>query len=163
MTDESGINTQMTEAVTHGQITNIDEAPVQSFAILDVVMAETIGMGMHNAINAQHNMQMMASAAVTATCARMINGQVPDISAPQPADSGTTTRPPVSPIAPTDPSTIIANAQQETEQAMSTLSKAAQAAKKTISGAKDALNKLGSSNQNGNNPSPTPNNNPPTK
>ena len=46
-------------------------SPSQS--LLDTVMAETVGMAMHHAVTAQNNARMVTSAAVTATCARLIN------------------------------------------------------------------------------------------
>jgi hypothetical protein len=47
-------------------------AGAQSFAILNNVMAETIGMSMHNAVTAQQNAQMLNSATTTSTCARIL-------------------------------------------------------------------------------------------
>jgi len=44
----------------------------QSLAILNNVMAETIGISMHNAVTAQHNAQMLNSATTTSTCARIL-------------------------------------------------------------------------------------------
>lgn len=44
----------------------------QAMAILNNVMAETIGMSMHNAVSTQHNAQMLNSAATTSTCARIL-------------------------------------------------------------------------------------------
>jgi hypothetical protein len=43
-----------------------------SLAILNNVMAETIGMSMHNAVTTQHNAQMLNSATTTSTCARIL-------------------------------------------------------------------------------------------
>lgn len=45
----------------------------QSFAMLNSVMAETIGMSMHNAVSTQHNAQMLNSAATTSTCAKILS------------------------------------------------------------------------------------------
>ena len=42
-------------------------------AILNNVMAETMGMSMHNAITAQHNAQMIGNASTTSTCARLLS------------------------------------------------------------------------------------------
>ncbi len=43
-----------------------------STAILHAVMADTIGMSMHNAVNAQHNSQLLSAASTTAACARIL-------------------------------------------------------------------------------------------
>ncbi len=43
-----------------------------TLSLVDAVMAETIGMAMHNAVAAQNQMRMMGAAAVTAACVRMI-------------------------------------------------------------------------------------------
>jgi len=140
MTDTSEVNSQITESVSQVQTSTIHESPAQSFAILDLVMAETVGMGMHNAINAQHSMQMMSSAAITATCARMINGGSETL---KPASkSGEASKTP-SALQPEDPGTIIAAAQAEAEKAASTIGKAAQMAKQTVTDARNALSKLG--------------------
>lgn len=61
--------------------------PPPSVAMLDPVMAETIGMTMHNAVSAQHNSQMLSSAAVTSTCARML-------ATPPPSSPGSVPVPP---------------------------------------------------------------------
>ena len=42
-------------------------------AILNNVMAETMGMSMHNAITAQQNAQMIGNASTTSTCARLLS------------------------------------------------------------------------------------------
>lgn len=55
----------------------LGQSAAQTQGLLDTVMAETLGMSMHNAVTAQHNSQMVASAAVTAACARMIRGATP--------------------------------------------------------------------------------------
>lgn len=45
---------------------------LKAFDLIDVVMSETLGMSMHNAVTAQQNAQMSATAAVTAACAKML-------------------------------------------------------------------------------------------
>lgn len=42
-------------------------------AIVSTVMAETLGMSMHNAVTAQHNAQLVNAAATTSTCARILS------------------------------------------------------------------------------------------
>jgi hypothetical protein len=45
----------------------------QSFAMINSVMAGTIGMSMHNAVATQHNAQILNSASTTSTCARILS------------------------------------------------------------------------------------------
>lgn len=47
-------------------------ADSQPMAMLNNVMAETLGMSMHNAVNNQHNAQLVNTAATTTTCARIL-------------------------------------------------------------------------------------------
>jgi len=90
----------------------------QSIAMLNNVMAETIGMAMHNAVTAQHNAQMLNSATTTSTCARILSvmGAKPPAPAsppaPGPSAASTGGETPTSPLATlptpaagTDPST----------------------------------------------------------
>ncbi len=78
MSDAGTVNDQITDAVTQGIAAVLGHAPAESSAMLDAVMAETLGMSMHNAVTAQHNMQMVSAASVTATCARIIQGGPPE-------------------------------------------------------------------------------------
>jgi len=73
----STVNTQVIDSVTDTNTTIIGNAPAEGFALLDTVMAETVGMLMHNAVNTQTNAQMIGNAAVTATCARMLSVPAP--------------------------------------------------------------------------------------
>ena len=141
MVDESGVNTQITESVIQVHKATADQTPAQSLALLDRVMAETLGMGMHNAITAQRNSQLTASAAITATCARMINSQASTVSSASDEDKAGDT--PVPPLTPTDPVTKLAAAQQETDQAVNIIKKASQMVKQTATQAKNALIELG--------------------
>ncbi len=54
----------------------------QSTAMLNSVMADTIGMTMYNAVSTQHNAQILNSAATTSTCAKILSviGMKPDTS-----------------------------------------------------------------------------------
>lgn len=49
-----------------------DQTVMRALGLLDTVMAETLGMSLHNAVMTQQNAQMSATAAVTATCAKML-------------------------------------------------------------------------------------------
>lgn len=86
--DESTTNSQITDAVTQVNTSNVGQAAAATQALLDAVMAEAVGMGMHNAVTTQQNSQMVGSAAVTATCARILQAQgliyVPPPGPPQP-------------------------------------------------------------------------------
>ncbi|MET0392575.1 MAG: RebB family R body protein [Chitinophagaceae bacterium] len=79
----------------------------QSIAILNNVMAETIGMSMHNAVTAQHNAQMLNSATTTSTCARILSvigaGAPPPPPPPPPAPTPLPT--PAGPVTPTQTTT----------------------------------------------------------
>lgn len=69
---EHYVNDQIVESVADVVTLNIGEAPSQSSAMLDVVMAETIGMSMYNAVSRQQSSSTVSSAAVTAACAKML-------------------------------------------------------------------------------------------
>lgn len=56
----------------------------QSMAMLNNVMAETLGMSMHNAITTQHNAQLVNTAATTSTCARILSAAPRPAPAPAP-------------------------------------------------------------------------------
>lgn len=72
------LNAQIVDAVDFTNYTTLGNAAAQSSAMLDALMAETVGMAMYNAVNTQQNAQMIGSAAVTAACARMLKiGGVP--------------------------------------------------------------------------------------
>jgi len=71
------VNDQIVESVADVVTLNIGEAPSQSSAMLDVVMAETIGMTMYNAVSRQQSSSTVGSAAVTAACAKMLQTPFP--------------------------------------------------------------------------------------
>lgn len=87
----SSVNSQINDSVSSTIATVLGNAPAQGFGLLDTVMAETVGMMMHNAVTAQQNAQMVGNAAVTATCAKMLQVQPPG------GKSKKTTPPPFSP------------------------------------------------------------------
>ena len=66
-------NDYILSSVTDVQQLLKGSANSQSVAMLNNVMAETIGMSMHNAVTAQHNAQMLNSATTTTTCARILS------------------------------------------------------------------------------------------
>jgi hypothetical protein len=69
---EDLVNTQIRDAVQFLNETTIGQAAAHSTGLIDTLMAETIGMAMYNAVNTQHNAQMIGSAAVAASCAKML-------------------------------------------------------------------------------------------
>jgi hypothetical protein len=72
---ESAVNNQVVDTVAAILTLSTGGAPADSFAMLEVVTTETIGMAMHNALARQQAGAMVASAAAAAICARM--GAVP--------------------------------------------------------------------------------------
>jgi hypothetical protein len=79
---ESAVNSQVIDTVAAVLTLSTGGGPAASFAMLDVVATETIGMAMHNALARQQAGAMIASAAAAAICATM--GAVPP---PAPAAS----------------------------------------------------------------------------
>jgi len=75
MAEENLVNTQIRDSVQFANHTVTGHAASQSASMLDTLMAETIGMAMYNAVNTQHNAQMVSSAAVAASCAKMLKVQ----------------------------------------------------------------------------------------
>jgi hypothetical protein len=71
------MNTRIIDSVTTNAALLTGQAPSQAFGILDTVMAETLGMSMHNAVMRQQADGMVNAAAMTATCAKMLQSQHP--------------------------------------------------------------------------------------
>lgn len=107
MTEEYGVNSQITDSVSQACASTIGQAPSHSMAVLDSVMAETLGMHMHNAVTTQHNAKLVGLASVTSTCARILAISGPAIpgldGAPGPAGP-TGPAGPVGPMGPQGPS-----------------------------------------------------------
>lgn len=72
---EDMVNTQIRDAVQFSNDTTIGQAAAHSTGMIDTLMAETIGMAMYNAVNTQYNAQMIGSAAIAASCAKMLRTQ----------------------------------------------------------------------------------------
>ena len=134
----SSVNDQIIDSITSTAHAVGSTSTANSMSITDLVMAETISMGMHNAVNTQHSSQMTGAAAVTAACARIINGNK------QPVINVNKNEPnsPVSPLAPQDPSVIIANAQAEAQQAIDMLSANTKKAEASVEKVKAELEQL---------------------
>lgn len=116
MINDNTVNTQMVDSVSTLATLTTGQAASQAFGMLDVVMLETLGTAMHNAVNRQQGGGMVSAAAVTATCAKMINAPFP---APPPPPPPTPPTPPnVLPLPgplpmPPSPAAVIAAATNE--------------------------------------------------
>ena len=140
MIDESTTNSQITDSVTQSNTTVIGQAPASTQGLLDAVMAETIGMSMHNAVSAQQNSQMMGSAAVAATCARLI--KAPTVLKP-PAKSAGKQEPGPPPDSSGSPAAEVAKKQVANQQLLNETSAALQRSQKFIANAKEDFKNLG--------------------
>jgi len=69
---ESTLNSQMVDSVAAMNFINNGSSPASSQAMLNAVMAEALGMAMHNAVMRQQSSSMVSSAATTAACAKML-------------------------------------------------------------------------------------------
>ncbi|MBI9076661.1 MAG: RebB family R body protein [Desulfatibacillum sp.] len=91
MADHS-VNSQITDAITQLNSLMVGKSAPQSMAIMSAVMADTMGMALHNAVSTQHHAQMIGGASTTSTCARMLG-----VLAPPPVKITTNTLAPKSP------------------------------------------------------------------
>ena len=73
---DNKVNSQVIDSAETVHLLTIAQASPQSVAIVEAVGSETIGASMHNAVKAQQNAQMMAGAALAATCARIVGAQL---------------------------------------------------------------------------------------
>ncbi len=119
MIDDSTVNSQITDSVTQENTTVIGQAVSVTQGMLDTVMAETIGMGLYNAVTAQQGAQMTSNAAVTTACAKMLQAQIP--TPPPPAPTPTSVSPLTGPTDNNSVDTKIATANAKAEQAINEL------------------------------------------
>ena len=124
MSNEGTVNSVITDSVTQTNTGIIGGAASQAMGLIDVVSAETLGMSMYNAVTTQQNAQMSASASVTATCAKMLQTQIPQ---PAPvAEPEKDTPPPFMPLSNNtnlSPSAMLAQAQAAAKDAIDALNK----------------------------------------
>ena len=73
MADNSSSNSQITDTMTQLNSAILGGSSAQSMALVNAVMADTLGMTMHNAVSVQHNSQMIGSASTTSACAKMLS------------------------------------------------------------------------------------------
>lgn len=76
-------NSQIVDATTLVDTLVAGLTPGASFALLDAVMAETVGLAMQNAVTRQQSAGMISTAAVSAVCARIAGAARPPLP-PQP-------------------------------------------------------------------------------
>ncbi|HEL3813351.1 TPA: RebB family R body protein [Stenotrophomonas maltophilia] len=124
MSSENTVNSQIVDSVSAASTLLVAQGPAQSFSMLDMVMLETLGTAMHNAVARQQGAGMVSNAAVTAACAKMINAPWP---VPPPPPLPPPPPPPqVIPLpgpvpAPPSPAAVIAAATAEGKTAISVL------------------------------------------
>jgi hypothetical protein len=135
---QSQVNDQVSDAVAEANTTVLGNAPAGSQGLLDTVMAETIGMLLHNAVTAQHNAQMVSSAAVTAACARILRSG--GGAAPSPVVKVSSPTPPNKPA--DDDASKIAQTGRDAKQALAALLGEAQVAARNAADAQDHLRSL---------------------
>jgi len=71
MSDNTSVNSQITDAVTQTNVKVVAEAPAQSMAMVYQTMAHSISLAMENAMQAQGGLQQIGNA-VTSSGVRMI-------------------------------------------------------------------------------------------
>lgn len=139
------VNTQIIDAVAVNATLLTGQSPSQAFGMLDTVMAETLGMAMHNAVMRQQAGSMVSSAAVTAACAKMLQAPypipVPPPPVPPPPPTIDKLDPPPSSTPPT-PTAVINAAVGEGEAAISVLKAAAETTTTDATLAQQGLAKL---------------------
>lgn len=103
----TAVNDQITDSVSQASTLVLGSAASQSLGFLNIAGAEALGMLMHNAVNAQQNAQVSASAAATSTCARILQAQMAPPIPPAPK-----LPPPFTPLSPPalDPNALISQA-----------------------------------------------------
>jgi hypothetical protein len=123
MTQDGTVNARIVDSVAVNATLLTGQSPSQAFGMLDTVMAETLGMAMHNAVMRQQAGSMVSSAAVTAACAKMLQAPItisvsPPPPPPPPPHVDKLDPPPPSPQ---PPSVTIATAVADGEAAIDTL------------------------------------------
>ena len=71
------VNSQISDAIQSSSAYTVGQSASGSMAFIEAVMAETLSMAMHNSVSAQQQMQLVSNAAVSATCARILNATPP--------------------------------------------------------------------------------------
>jgi hypothetical protein len=71
------VNSQITDSVATTTTLLVGQSAATAMGILDLMMAETLGMAMQNAVARQQNNQITSTAAISATCARLLQTAPP--------------------------------------------------------------------------------------
>jgi hypothetical protein len=141
MSDDGTVNSQITDSVTQSSTFLIGQGAASSMGMLDMVLLETLGMAMHNAVVRQQHNQMSNSAAITAACAKMLQAPFP-IKPPPPSPSPP---PPGGLPGPGDPASDIAKNFADAQTAIAALKRDQASSASNASNASkdlDALAKL---------------------
>lgn len=143
MSNELGtVNSQIVDSMT-GVVTLLSgQAPSQSFGLLDAVMAETLGMAMHNAVSRQQGASVIGSAAVTAACAKMLTVPFPILPPPLPPAPPPVVIPLPGPPPDLSPGALVAAAFTEAETAIDILKTQATSPSPVAQTAQTDLNQL---------------------
>jgi hypothetical protein len=142
MENDGSVNSQVVDSITGIVSLLTGQAPSQSFSFVDTVMAEAISVAMQNAVSRQQNAGMIGSAAVTATCAKILS-----VPFPQPVKVVPTppaqTPPSVTPLSgPPSPSDVITAAFSQANVGIDILKAQANSAGDVKTAASDDLAKL---------------------
>jgi hypothetical protein len=140
--DVGSVNSQVLDSTT-GVVTLLSgQAPSQAFGLLDAVMAETLGMAMHNAVSRQQGASVIGSAAVTAACAKMLSVPYPAPPPPPPPPPPPSVHPLPGPPPDVSPTGAIMTAYSQAETAIETLKIQAASASSVAQTAQADLNDL---------------------
>lgn len=145
---ESTLNSQMVDSVAAVNFINNGSAQTNAQAMLNAVMAESLGMAMHNAVMRQQSSSMVSSAATTAACAKMLqsrSGGVP----PQPPFMPLVPVPDIPPLdGPPEGAAAVAMAAANADRAVHVLEGEVKKSQRTEAKANSALSGLADSIKN---------------
>jgi len=142
MIDESTVNSQTTDSVTQADTLMLGLSASHSMGIVNMVTAETLGMSMHNAVSAQQNSQMSASASVTASCVKMLQAAPPGPQVPAPAPITPPPFMPLDPVGDEGAADLVKEATEMAEKAISILENEADAGVAEKKGLETLISKL---------------------
>jgi hypothetical protein len=138
MNEDGSVNSQITDSVTQTSTLLAAQGVAGSMSMLDIILAETLGMAMHNAVFRQQQNQLTNSAAITAACAKMLQAPFPiKPPPPSPLPPPPVGLPPVS-----DPTTDITKNFAEAQTAIAALQRNQSTASKNAATATSDLGTL---------------------
>lgn len=90
----STLNSQITDAAATVDLLTTGFGPSQSMAILDVTLAQTLGLAMQNAVLRQQADRVVSQALISAACARILHHAIPpfELLVPPPPSAPTPAR-----------------------------------------------------------------------